>query len=81
MKRPTNLKTIFELLKEKQKDCDVSKVRLWARIVVNDLHESTEEPPNVPMITGVPTKHSKHEYVHDVVVNAAKAIAQVLTGS
>jgi len=46
-------------------------------MIVNGVHESTEEPPNVPMITGLPTKHSKHESVHDVVADAAKAIAHV----
>ena len=79
MKREIN--DVFDELKEKQKDYDVPKLRLWARMIVNGIHESTEEPPNVPLITGVPTKWVKHESVHDVVVDAAKAIAQVFTTS
>ena len=58
----------------------VPKLRLWARMIANGVHESTEEPPNVPIITGVlPKKCFKTESVHDVVVDAAKAIAQVFT--
>ena len=88
VKRPTKrerheeeINDIFDELKEKHKDYGVPKLRLWARMIVNGVHESTEEPPNVPMITGLPTKRSKNESVHDVVVDAAKAIAQVFTAS
>ena len=86
-KRPTKrerheeeVNDIFDELKEKHKDYDVPNLRLWARMIANGVHESTEEPPNVPMITGVPPKKRfKTESVHDVVVDAAKAIAQVFT--
>ena len=60
---------------------ELPKLRLWARMIANDVHESTEEPPNVPMITGTMPKHAKRESMHDVVVDAAKAVAQAFTGS
>ena len=72
---------IFEDLKEKHKEMELLKLRLWARIIANDVHESTKEPPNVPMITGTMPKRAKQESLHDVVVDAAKAVAQVFTGS
>ena len=50
-------------------------------MIANGVHESTEEPPNVPMITGTMPKRAKRESMHDVVVDAAKAVAQAFTGS
>lgn len=60
---------------------ELPKLRLWARMIANGVHESTEEPPNVPMITGTISKCTKQESVHEVAVDAAKAVAQVFTGS
>ena len=72
---------IFEDLKTKHKEMELPKLRLWARMIANGVHESTEEPPNVPMITGTVPKRAKRESLHDVVVDAAKAMAQAFTGS
>ena len=72
---------IFEDLKMKHKEMELPKLRLWARMIANGVHESTEEPPNVPMITGTVPKRAKRESLHDVVVDAAKAMAQAFTGS
>ena len=72
---------IFEDLKEKHKEMKLPKLRLWARMIANGVHESTEEPPNVPMITGTIPKRARRESMHDAVVDAAKAVAQVFTGS
>ena len=72
---------IFEDLKEKHKEMELPKLRLWARMIANGVHESTEEPPNVPMITGTIPKRARRESMHDAVVDAAKAVAKVFTGS
>ena len=74
---------IFKSLKEKHKEMELPKLRLWARMIANGVHESTEEPPDIPMITGTIPKRSKRESMHDVVVDAAKAVhvAQAFTGS
>ena len=72
---------IFEDLKGKHKEMELPKLRFWARMIANGVHESTEEPPNVPMITGTMPKRAKRESMHDVVVDAAKAVAQAFTGS
>ena len=39
----------FKELKEKHADVfDVSKLRLWARMIASNLHDDYETPPNVP---------------------------------
>ena len=60
---------------------ETPKLRLWARMISNGLHESTDEPPNVPMITGKAAKQPKRESVHDTVVDAAKAVVEALTST
>ena len=45
-------------------------------MTANGVHESTEEPPNIPIIIGKISKHAKQESMYDVVVDAAKAVAQ-----
>ena len=72
---------IFEQLKTKHKDFESCKLCLWARMIANGIHESTDDPPDVPMISGIPPKRLKRESVHDAVVDAAKAVADVLTES
>ena len=72
---------IFTELRKKHKDFETPKLRLWARMIANGIHESTDEPPNVPMISGIPPKQPKWASVHDAVIDAAKAVAEVLTES
>jgi len=50
-------------------------------MIVNGVHESTEKPSSVLMITGLPTKCSKHESAHDAVIDVAKVIAHAFTTS
>ena len=71
---------IFEDLKMKHKEMELPQLRLWARVIANGVHGSTEEPPNVPMITGTVPKHANRESLH-VVVDATKAMARAITGS
>ena len=72
---------IFEDLRKKHKDMETPKLRLWARMISNGLHKSTDEPPNVPMITGKAAKQPKRESVHDTVVDAAKAVVEAMMSS
>lgn len=48
-------------------------------MTANDIHDSTDDQPNVPMISGIPPKRPKRESVHDAVVDAEKVVAEVLT--
>ena len=47
-------------------------------MITNNLHESINEPPNVPMITGKAVKQPKQDSMR--VVDTAKVVAEVLTG-
>ena len=63
---------------------ELPKLRLWARMIANGVHKSTEEPPNNytnDHCTGTMPKRAKRESMHDVVVDAAKAVAEVFTRS
>ena len=72
--------TVFEDLKEKHKEMELPKLRLCARMVASSVHESTEEPlPDTPMVTGTVPQCARRESMHDVVMDAAKGVAQILT--
>ena len=58
---------------------ELPKLRLWARMIANGVHESTEERPNLPMITDKMPKHARRESMHDVIMGAAKGVAQAFT--
>ena len=57
--------------------------RLWAKFIQSKRHESYDEPPNIPLITGNPDsrKHARKESLSDVITNAATAFAKVLNTS
>ena len=52
----------------------------WARMVVNNLHQSYDNPPNVPHIGGVASKHQfkKSENFSAKVVSAATALVKAV---
>lgn len=72
---------IFEDLHKNHIDMEAPKLQLWVRMISNGIHESTDDPPDVPMISGMPPKQPKRESEHDAVLDAAKAVAEVLTES
>ena len=53
------------------------QLRLWARMLARGHHQSLEDPPNIPLITGaVATKTPRRDELSDVVVTAMKAASQ-----
>ena len=40
---------------------EIPKLRLWARMISSNLHESTEEPPNIPAFSGCARKKAKQD--------------------
>lgn len=54
------------------------QLRLWARMLARGHHQSLEDPPNIPLITGaVATKKTpRRDELSDVVVTAMKAASQ-----
>lgn len=51
--------TFGELCDKHEDSYTKPQLKLWARMIINDLHESYDQPPNVPMITGTPKPHIK----------------------
>ena len=54
-------------------------MKLWARMIANNLHTDLEDPPKVPMITGMPEtsrKPKRKESLEETVFVAAKAVAK-----
>jgi len=50
----------FQLLKKKHNEkYEIPKLRLWARMVTSGLHESTDEPPDIPAFRGGGLKKKK----------------------
>lgn len=67
-------------LKEKHSDkYDIPKLRLWARMMASSLHDSIEEPPNVPAF-GSSCKKPRTSF-SEAISGAAIAFAKVLGGN
>ena len=73
--------TIFkELQKKHAEKYDIPKLRLWARMISNNLHESMEQPPSIPAF-GCPQKKARHDTFSNVLNGAAVAFAQAMSGT
>ena len=60
-------------LKEKQGDkYSLPQLRLWARSIISGNHDSTEEPPDLPAITGIGPKKQKKQSLGGALVEAAR---------
>lgn len=84
-KREDEIESTFHTLRTKHSDqYSDPKLRLWARMYVNGLHDDLESPPNVPAITGEPVKRKREDHNHyftEALAGAATAITKVLAGS
>jgi hypothetical protein len=72
--------TVAEL-KEKQGDkYSLPQLRLWAHSIISGNHDSTDEPPNLPVITGVGLKKQKQQTLSEALVEAATTFAGAVRG-
>ena len=72
--------TVAEL-KEKQGDkYSLPQLRLWARSIISGNHDSTEEPPDLPAITGVGPRKQKKQTLSEAIVEAATTFAGAVRG-
>ena len=72
--------TVAEL-KEKQGDkYSLPQLRLWARSIISGNHDSTEEPPDLPAITGVGLKKQKRQTLSEAIVEAATTFVGAVRG-
>ena len=68
-------------LKERHGDkYDIPKLRLWARMVTSGLHDSTDEPPAVPIFSNVTPKR-RRSVISDAITDAAGAIMKSINSS
>ena len=68
------VESVFLDLKEKHAEYDIPKLRLWARMITSGLHDSTDEPPKVPVFQSTEPKRKK-----SVIGEAAEAIVSCLS--
>ena len=75
---------IFKQLQEKHGDnnkYDIPKLRLWSRMMASNLHDSLDDPPNVPAFSGSTPKKSRQQSFSDAISGAAVAFAKALSKS
>jgi hypothetical protein len=71
-----------EALVAKHKNTSYTKnqLQLWARMIANDLHESYDDPPDNPLVTGQAKtpKSQKRDSISEVIAGAAAAIVKAV---
>ena len=74
--------TIFQNLREKHPKMEAPKLRLWAKLIQTHRHESYDDPPQIPLITGSTTASKpKRESIGEALTGAAVALAKALQPS
>jgi hypothetical protein len=74
--------TIFRKLREKHPKMEGPKLRLWAKLIQSHHHESYDDPPQIPLITGSATASKpKRESIGEALTGAAVALANALQPS
>lgn len=79
--REQELLQIVDQLTDKHSDkYTVPQLRLWAKYIQAKRHESYQEPPNIPLITGTPDlrKSTRKDSFSDALAGAATAIVKAL---
>ena len=73
-------KNSCRLLTKHSEGYTVPQLRLWAKYIQSKRHDSYEEPPNIPLITGTPDsrKVTKKDSFGDALAGAATAIVRAL---
>ena len=71
--------SVFTDLYEKHQDAYTKpQLRLWARMITCGIHESYNDPSDVPMITGKTPKQYKKESLSDAIVGAPVAVVNAV---
>ena len=74
------LQIVDQLASKHSESYTVPQLRLWAKYIQSKRHDSYDEPPNIPLITGTPNSHkaSRKESFGDALAGAATAIVRAL---
>lgn len=80
-KKEDDVDSVFKQLKEKHDNkFSTPQLRLWARMVTNNLYDDLEEPPKIPAFTATP-KRPHQPSVSSAINGAAIAITKALGGN
>ncbi len=75
-----NVDAIYLELKEKHQNLfTVPQLKLWARMIHCDTHESYDKPPAIPMFQGSEPKRQKKETVAESIADGMAAISKALS--
>ena len=72
---------IYDELKKKHSDKKYTdpQLKLWAKLIQSRMHDSYDNPPNIPLIIGINTKRTPNQStLTGAVVTASNAIASAL---
>ena len=71
--------TVSELKERHKSNYTMPQIRLWARMIASGNHDSFDDPPSIPTITGVaPISKRKRESSSTVVAGVASSIASAI---
>ena len=71
---------VYKTLKEKHgSKYEVPKLRLWSRMICANLHDDTENPPNIPAFSSITPKKPRKDSLADAIEGAAVAFASVVS--
>ena len=71
---------VYKTLKEKHgSKYEVPKLRLWSRMICANLHDDTENPPNIPAFSTVTPKKPRKDSLADAIEGAAVAFASAVS--
>ena len=76
-------KVFYELRSKHADDYTGPQYRIWSHMIMNKIHESLEEPPNLPIITGgIPRgkrkRTSSSDAISEALIGAATAVTKYL---
>lgn len=75
---------VFHQLRSIHKDKYTGpQYRVWSRMIANKIHDSVDEPPNIPIITGetpgAKRKKTDSSAISDALIGAATAVSKYLS--
>lgn len=69
-----------KLLDQHGSNWDTPRLRLWARCICTSMHQSYDDPPDIPAFKG-PEPKKRKESITEALTGAAVAFAQVVSGN
>ena len=78
--REDEVDEVYKTLKEKHgTNYDIPRLRLWSRMICANIHEDTDNPPNIPAFSTMPSKKPRKNTFADAIEGAAVAFANAVS--